>query len=64
VGWVFGGMASVWGAVAGGLLLQFWSDIAGMESRDLVHASFGALLVLSMRFMPNASPEWCRRGNV
>ena len=46
-------MASVWGAVAGGLLLQFWSDIAGMVSRDLGHSSFGALLVLSMRFMPN-----------
>ena len=53
VGSVFGGMASVWGAVAGGLLLQFWPDIAGMVSRDLVHPVFGALLVLSMRFMPN-----------
>jgi branched-chain amino acid transport system permease protein len=53
VGSVFGGMASVWGAVAGGLLLQFWPDIAGMVSRDLVHPVFGALLVLSMWFMPN-----------
>src|SRR5689334_12003783 len=53
VGSVFGGMTSVWGAVAGGLFLQFWPDIAGMVSRDLVHPVFGALLVLSMRFMPN-----------
>jgi branched-chain amino acid transport system permease protein len=53
VGSVFGGMASVWGAVAGGLFLQFWPDIAGLVSRDLVHPVFGALLVLSMRFMPN-----------
>jgi branched-chain amino acid transport system permease protein len=52
VGSVFGGMASVWGAVVGGLFLQFWPDIAGMVSRDLVHPVFGALLVLSMRIMP------------
>ena len=43
VGSVFGGIASVWGAVAGGLLLQFWSDIAGMVSRDLVHSLFDAV---------------------
>jgi len=52
VGSVFGGVTSVWGAVVGGLFLQFWPDIAGMVSRDLVHPVFGALLVLSMRFMP------------
>ena len=43
----------VWGAVAGGLFLQFWPDIAGIVSRNLVHPVFGGLLVLSMRFMPN-----------
>jgi branched-chain amino acid transport system permease protein len=53
VGSVFGGLTSVWGAVAGGLFLQFWPDIAGMVSRDLVYPVFGTLLVLSMRFMPN-----------
>jgi branched-chain amino acid transport system permease protein len=53
VGSVFGGMTSVWGAVAGGLFLQFWPDIAGMVSRNLVLPVFGALLVLSMRFMPS-----------
>ena len=52
VGSVFGGMTSVWGAVIGGLFLQFWPDIAGMVSRDLVYPVFGALLVLSMRLMP------------
>ncbi len=52
VGSVFGGMTSVWGAVAGGLFLQFWPDIAATVSRDLVHPVFGVLLVLSMRFMP------------
>ena len=54
VGSVFGGMTSLWGALVGGLFLQFWPDIAGMVSRDLVLPVFGALLVLSMRFMP----EW------
>jgi branched-chain amino acid transport system permease protein len=52
VGSVFGGMTSVWGAVAGGLFLQFWPDIAGTVSGNLVHPVFGALLVLAMRFMP------------
>jgi branched-chain amino acid transport system permease protein len=52
VGSVFGGMTSVWGAVVGGLFLQFWPDVAGMVSRDLANPVFGALLVLSMRFMP------------
>ena len=52
VGSMFGGMTSVWGAVAGGLFLQFWPDIASLVSRDLVLTVFGALLVLSMRFMP------------
>jgi branched-chain amino acid transport system permease protein len=70
VGSVFGGMASVWGAVVGGLFLQFWPDIAGMVSRDLVDPVFGALLVLSMRFMPHGvagmvsawrSGGWIRR---
>ena len=46
-------MTSVWGVVAGGLFLQFRPDIAGMVSRNLVHPVFGALLVLSMRLMPN-----------
>ena len=45
-------MTSVWGAVVGGLFLQFWPDIASMVSRDLVLTVFGALLVVSMRFMP------------
>ncbi len=52
VGSLFGGMTSVWGAVVGGLFLQFWPDVAGTVSRDLVHPVFGALLVLPMRFMP------------
>ena len=53
VGSVFGGMTSVWGAVAGGLFLQFWPDIAGTVSRNLVVPVFGALLVLSMWLMPD-----------
>jgi hypothetical protein len=44
------GAASRWWAR---LFLQFWPDIAGMVSRDLVHPVFGALLLLSMRFMPS-----------
>jgi branched-chain amino acid transport system permease protein len=52
VGSMVGGMTSVWGAVVGGLFLQFWPDIASLVSRDLVLLVFGALLVLSMRFMP------------
>ncbi|HKZ06895.1 MAG TPA: branched-chain amino acid ABC transporter permease [Methylomirabilota bacterium] len=53
VGSVFGGMSSVWGAVAGGLFLQFWPDIAGTVSRNLAVPVFGALLVLSMWVMPD-----------
>jgi branched-chain amino acid transport system permease protein len=53
VGSVFGGMTSVWGAVAGGLFLQFWPDIAGTVSRNLAVPVFGALLVLSMWLMPD-----------
>ena len=49
---MFGGMTSVWGAVVGGLFLQFWPDVAGTVSRDLAHPVFGALLVLSMWCMP------------
>jgi branched-chain amino acid transport system permease protein len=52
VGSVFGGMTSVWGALAGGLFLQFWPELAATVSRDLVQPVFGAILVLSMRFMP------------
>jgi len=52
VGSVFGGMTSAWGAVAGGLFLQFWPDVASLVSRDLVDPVFGILLLLSMRWMP------------
>ena len=52
VGSVIGGMTTVWGAVAGGLFLQFWPDIAGTVSRNLAVPVFGALLVLSMQLMP------------
>jgi len=53
VGSVFGGMTSVWGALAGGLFLQFWPDVAAIVSRDLTQPVFGAILVLSLRFMPD-----------
>src|SRR5262245_66134467 len=53
VGSVFGGMTSVWGALAGGLFLQFWPDVAATVSRDLAQPVFGAILVLSLRFMPD-----------
>jgi len=53
VGAVFGGMTSIWGAVAGGLFLQFWPDVAASVSRDLVQPVFGAILVLSLWLMPN-----------
>ena len=49
---VFGGMTSVWGALAGGLFLQFWPDLAGTVSRNLAIPVFGALLVLSAQLMP------------
>jgi len=52
VGSVFGGMTSVWGALAGGLFLQFWPDLAGTVSRNLAIPVFGALLVLSAQLMP------------
>ena len=53
VGSVFGGMTSVRGALAGGLFLQFWPDLAGTVSRDLVQPVFGAILLLSLWLMPD-----------
>jgi len=53
VGAVFGGITSIWGALAGGLFLQFWPDLAATVSRDLVQPVFGAILLLSLRFMPD-----------
>ena len=41
------------GRGGGGLFLQFWPDVASMVSRDLVQPVFGALLLLSMRWMPD-----------
>jgi branched-chain amino acid transport system permease protein len=55
VGSVFGGMTSLWGALAGGLFLQFWPDLAATVSRDLVQPVFGAILLLSLRFMPDGA---------
>lgn len=53
VGSVFGGMTSVWGALAGGLFLQFWPDVAALVSKDLVRPMFGVLLIGSIWFMPH-----------
>src|SRR5262249_19623070 len=60
MGSVFGGMTSIWGALAGGLFLQFWPDIASMVSRALVLPVFGALLLLAMRFMPHGGAGMVR----
>lgn len=49
VGSVFGGMTSVWGALAGGLFLQFWPDIAGGISRYVVWPVFGNLFDISSK---------------
>ncbi len=62
VGSVFGGMTSVWGALAGGLFLQFWPDVAALVSDDLARPVFGVLLVASIWVMPNGVAGLLARG--
>jgi len=52
VGAVTGGLNSVWGAVLGGLLIQFLPDLAGTASGALSFPSYGLILLLLVYLMP------------
>jgi branched-chain amino acid transport system permease protein len=58
VGAVIGGMGTVWGALAGGLMLQFWPDAAALVSRDLALPVFGAALIMVAWFLPHGVAGW------
>ena len=47
-----GGIGSVWGALAGGLLVEFLPDLAGDASAALSFPMFGVILILLVWLMP------------
>lgn len=52
VGAVLGGVHSVWGAVVGGLLVEFGPDLAHDASASLSFPLFGVLLILAVWLAP------------
>lgn len=61
IGAVAGGVASVWGAVPGGLLIQYLPDVAANASAALSFPAYGLLLILLMYFMPGGVAGWLQR---
>ncbi len=58
---VLGGMASLWGALAGALFLTFLPELLrSVENFDIL--IYGAILVLCMMFLPGGLAEGVRRG--
>jgi len=53
VGAVTGGLGSVWGAVVGGVLIQFLPDLAGTASGALSFPAYGLILLLLVYLMPH-----------
>ncbi len=52
IGLVVGGAGSIWGAVIGGLLIQFLPAAAALVSADLTYAVYGAMLILVLWLAP------------
>ncbi len=52
IGLVVGGAGSIWGAVVGGLLIQFLPSAAALVSADLTYAVFGAIVILVLWLAP------------
>ena len=52
VGMVIGGLASIWGALFGALVVQFVPNVADHISRAAPGAIYGAMLILFMYVMP------------
>jgi branched-chain amino acid transport system permease protein len=52
VGAMAGGITSVWGALAGGLLVEFLPDLAGDASAALSFPMFGVVLILLVWLLP------------
>ncbi|WP_428248376.1 branched-chain amino acid ABC transporter permease [Ferrovibrio sp.] len=53
VGAVFGGSATVWGAVFGALFIQFVPNIAGQLSQSAPWVVYGVIMVAAVYFMPD-----------
>ena len=53
VGAVAGGVGSVWGALAGGALIQYLPDLAANASAALSLPAYGLLLIVLMYVMPD-----------
>jgi len=52
VGMVIGGLASIWGALFGALVVQFVPNVADHISKAAPGAIYGAMLILFMYVMP------------
>ncbi|MDP6345127.1 MAG: branched-chain amino acid ABC transporter permease [Alphaproteobacteria bacterium] len=61
IGAVVGGINTIWGAVLGGLLIQFFPLIAGGLSKGLAFPMHGFLLLALMLFMPTGIAGLLRR---
>jgi branched-chain amino acid transport system permease protein len=61
VGMVIGGLASVSGAIYGGLFVQFVPNIAEEVSKAAPWAIYGVVLILFMYFMPTGVAGFVRR---
>lgn len=55
IGAVAGGVGSVWGAVPGGLLVQYLPDAAADASAALSFPAYGLILIVLMYFMPGGA---------
>ena len=52
VGVVFGGVGTISGAIFGGLFIQFIPNLADMITKAAPQAVYGAILIISMYFIP------------
>jgi len=55
IGAVAGGIDSLWGAIAGGLFIQYLPDLAGAVSKNLAYPVYGAVLLLTIWVMPGGA---------
>ncbi|NKC15841.1 MAG: branched-chain amino acid ABC transporter permease [Gammaproteobacteria bacterium] len=61
VGTVAGGVASVWGAIPGGLLIQYLPDLASDASAALSLPAYGLILIVLMYMLPDGVVGVARR---
>jgi branched-chain amino acid transport system permease protein len=61
VGAVAGGVVSVWGAIPGGLLIQYLPDIASDASAALSLPAYGLILIVLMYVLPDGLVGFVRK---